>query len=101
MKTQAVAMMLGILMALSAGATWGASDHDDALRELQRCLAGQGYAVGPVDGMKGPRTSAAIVAWVQDRFGPQWLHVPVDTILDQLIWECPGGQTPQLPIASW
>jgi peptidoglycan hydrolase-like protein with peptidoglycan-binding domain len=101
MKQRTVAMMLGILMALPWGGAWGASDHDNTLRELQQCLAGQGYAVGPVDGIKGPRTSAALVAWVRDRFGPQWLHVPVDTILDRLIGECPGGPTTSLPMASW
>ena len=37
------------------------------VRRIQRTLAGQGFAPGPIDGIPGPRTLAAVGAWKQSR----------------------------------
>lgn len=45
---------------LSPGAGYGVQGGSRPVRQLQRRLRGDGYLVGPVDGLYGPRTATAV-----------------------------------------
>jgi peptidoglycan hydrolase-like protein with peptidoglycan-binding domain/DNA invertase Pin-like site-specific DNA recombinase len=52
--------------ALSAGAGYGQPQGDSRVQALQRRLRALGYQPGPVDGLYGPRTEAAVELLQQD-----------------------------------
>ncbi len=76
-------------------ATIGTGSSGDEVRKIQQTLQGQGYNVGPIDGLFGPQTQTAVQAF-------QRAHglIP-DGIVGPLTWNALQGQpvapAPTLP----
>jgi peptidoglycan hydrolase-like protein with peptidoglycan-binding domain len=54
--------------------------HDPAVRDLQQALKALGHDPGPVDGVFGETTQAAVKAFQQER------EIPVDGIVGKVTW---------------
>jgi peptidoglycan hydrolase-like protein with peptidoglycan-binding domain len=63
----------------------------DTGRKLQEALRSQGLYDGPIDGIVGPRTTAALAAYRVKKGRPPWPVLDVPTILDLI--EAPAQQT--------
>jgi len=61
------------------------------VKELQQILTGQGYAVGPIDGIFGPRTQTAVQAFQRSK------GLIPDGIVGPLTWEALHGKVPLAP----
>jgi peptidoglycan hydrolase-like protein with peptidoglycan-binding domain len=98
--------------ALRPGAGYGRPEGSQRVRELQRMLRSLGYDAGPVDGLFGPRTQAA-VQWLQVKRGDRPSGVVDRTSLRRLrtltrgrplpsdAAPLPGLAAPPLPSAGW
>jgi peptidoglycan hydrolase-like protein with peptidoglycan-binding domain len=94
------------------GAGYGSSGGSPRVREIQRMLRSLGYDSGPVDGMFGPRTWAA-VQWFQVKHGVRPSGVVHPALLRRLRGlnrakpppsdsaAPPGLAAPPLPSAGW
>lgn len=67
---------------ISSGAT------GTEVRQLQSILQGQGYNVGPVDGLFGPQTQAAVQAFQKLK------GLVPDGIVGSLTWQALQGKAP-------
>jgi peptidoglycan hydrolase-like protein with peptidoglycan-binding domain len=63
----------------------------DTGRKLQEALRAQGLYDGPIDGIVGPQTTAALAAYRVKKGRPPWPVLDVPTILDLV--EAPAQQT--------
>jgi peptidoglycan hydrolase-like protein with peptidoglycan-binding domain len=98
--------------ALRPGAGYGRPEGSQPVRELQRMLRSLGYDAGPVDGLFGPRTQAA-VQWLQVKRGDRPSGVVDRASLRRLRTltrgrplpsdsaPLPGLAAPPLPSAGW
>ncbi|MFL5838103.1 MAG: peptidoglycan-binding protein [Solirubrobacteraceae bacterium] len=98
--------------ALRPGAGYGRPEGSQRVRELQRMLRSLGYDAGPVDGLFGPRTQAA-VQWLQVKRGDRPSGVVDRASLRRLraltrgrplpsdVAPLPGLAAPPLPSAGW
>jgi peptidoglycan hydrolase-like protein with peptidoglycan-binding domain len=98
--------------ALRPGAGFGRPEGSQRVRELQRMLRSLGYDAGPVDGLFGPRTQAA-VQWLQVKRGDRPSGVVERASLRRLrtltrgrplpsdVAPMPGLAAPPLPSAGW
>ena len=69
----------------STGSGLKAGDRGDRVLELQRLLAAAGHNPGPLDGVFGPKTTAAARAFQQAA------SLPVTGIVDQTTWDRLAG----------
>lgn len=69
-------------------ATIGTGSSGDEVRRIQQILQGQGYNVGPVDGLYGPQTQSAVVAFQKTK------GLMPDGIVGPLTWAALQGIPP-------
>lgn len=69
-------------------ATIGAGSAGDEVKRIQSILQGQGYNVGPVDGLYGPQTQAAVVAFQKAK------GLMPDGMVGPLTWAALQGTPP-------
>jgi hypothetical protein len=78
----------------------------ESLASMQRCLRAMGFDPGPIDGIKGPRTDAALIRWAARRrlLGGEYM---ADQITAMFMADCaramagttaPPTAMPQLPL---
>lgn len=69
-------------------ATIGSGASGEEVKKIQAILQGQGYNVGPVDGLFGPQTQAAIQAFQKTK------GLIPDGIVGPLTWQALQGPRP-------
>lgn len=76
-------------MAMQLGeATIGTGSSGDEVKRIQSILQGQGYNVGPVDGLYGPQTQAAVIAFQKTK------GLMPDGLVGPLTWAALQGIPP-------
>ena len=81
-----LAMVVGCLL---SGVGWAKEPIPAAhVQSLQVCLTVLGFEPGPLDGVPGPQTHRAAAAWLQTRFGGQWVKVPGVVLAARMEREC-------------
>ena len=74
------------LACMSSSIAFGATTEDIAW--AQTCLTRLGFTTGPVDGLIGPKSMGASIAYLRSRFGPHFDSVPEKTRQVYFAAEC-------------
>lgn len=69
-------------------ATIGTGSSGDEVKRIQAILQGQGYNVGPVDGLYGPQTQSAVIAFQKTK------GLMPDGLVGPLTWAALQGIPP-------
>lgn len=81
-------VLAGVVLGSSLIALPASPATPDDIAWAQTCLTRLGFATGPVDGLIGPKSTGASIAYLRSRFGPHFDTVPEKTRQVYFAAEC-------------